>query len=83
MISNTNHDSSEGDPWGRYNLPRPMDGSTGRQVGKARQGHRWHRRQELRRIQATRRRVRRGQELPGSVRSSTELETYGFGDPQC
>ena len=22
MISNTNHDSSEGEQWGRYNLPR-------------------------------------------------------------
>lgn len=54
----------------------PMDGSTERQGGKARQGHRWHRRQELRRSQATRRRgpgrVLRGQELPGSFRSSTE-----------
>ena len=24
MISLTNHDSSEGDQWGRYNLPRIM-----------------------------------------------------------
>ena len=50
----------------------PEVGSTGRQGGKTRQGHRWHRHQELRRIQATRRRVLRGEELPQSFRSSTE-----------